>query len=203
MAKTRINILSENERLRERLEISHQRLATLERRLRDLARETGLQSVTVEALVPVKPSRSKGHPVPKKLVPPDSGVWPRAMQAGSPLVPTPGLSNLTMSADNLPVVGISVCGFGRDDLEKVVELVASRQASEAEFIPVFLTNSFDTDVFRRYGFVFEYFPMSPGQRKLDGTTDWGEYAKERLTLVKRKYNMANIITFGRIGFAEH
>jgi hypothetical protein len=56
------------------------------------------------------------------------------------------------------VVGVSVCGLLRPVLAGIVDSIAAQQARSRDFVPVFLTDSTDFDLFRRHGFVFEYLP---------------------------------------------
>ncbi|HLB79991.1 MAG TPA: hypothetical protein VJJ77_05765, partial [Dongiaceae bacterium] len=98
------------------------------------------------------------------------------------------------------MLGIAVCGLGRIEREAVVDLIDRQQRSSRDFIPVFLTDSTDFEPFRSRGYVFEYLPPPP-RRRLRGTASWREYAAERLELLRRKWNIAQVVTFGPHEFA--
>ena len=94
------------------------------------------------------------------------------------------------------VLGISVYGMEREQLARVVELVARQQRKARDFIPVFLTSSMDLELFRAYGFVFEYLPAADAHRVHSSTMSWQDYVARRLELVSRKWNITRVICFG-------
>ena len=93
------------------------------------------------------------------------------------------------------MIGMSVCGFARENLEMIVDMVENKQQRGRDFIPVFLTDSMEFDVFRARGFAFEYLPSSSSHR-FAGTRPWPVYANRRLQLLVQKWNFARVITFG-------
>jgi len=194
MSERASELRAELRRLRERVEYQHRRNAATERRLRDAMAKAGLAAETVEALPPAPRARTPSQPPRPRAPMPDRAFWPSRMQERKALVPTPGLANYSLKGEPLKVIGVSVCGFGRADLEKVVDMVSRQQEKNRDFAPVFLTDSTEFDVFRRHGFVFEYMP--PPAQQPEGTEAWDSYAEGRLQLIKRKWNLAQIITFG-------
>lgn len=85
----------------------------------------------------------------------------------------------------------------------IVEMLEKKQQHNRDFIPVFLTDSMEFDIFRSRGFAFEYLP-SPGARMVNGTVPWSVYAHKRLQLLMQKWNLARVITFGsdEFGYAN-
>ena len=202
MPRSHTSLAAENNRLKESLENAYHRLATIERRLQINLRETGRESVTIEVFRAFGPARRGVHRAEHQRPPPDPAVWPRSRPPARALRPTPGLANLTLSDADVPVIGISVCGFDQDQLEKIVQMIANKQLADQNFIPVFLTDALSTNVFSSHRYAFEYFPTSSSQRKLDGTLSWKSYAGARLAMLERKYSIRQIITFGKVRFGD-
>jgi hypothetical protein len=132
---------------------------------------------------------------------PDQAFWPTPAEDGRPLVPAPGLRAYALKGMPLKVIGISVCGFSREEIEPLVEFVEQHQSQDRRFVPVFLTDSTEANIFRRRGFVFEYLPP-PARVRLRGSKSWADYAGERRRLLARKWGMADIITFGEVTFGR-
>src|SRR4030095_17255965 len=94
-----------------------------------------------------------------------------------------------------------VCVARRGEREPIVEFVEQHQSQDRRFVPVFLTDSTEANIFRRRGFVFEYLPP-PDRVRLRGSKSWADYAAERRRLLARKWGMADIITFGDVTFGR-
>ncbi len=187
--------------LRERVESQNCHIATLERQLRTLLGTTGLGPVSVEAHAPsANQRRWRAKPAARKPAP-DRGFWPTPEDDSRSLVPAPGLRAYALKGAPLKVIGISVCGFNREEIEPLVEFIEQHQSQDRSFIPVFLTDSTAANVFRRRGFVFEYLPP-PNRVRLRGSKPWADYAAERRRLVAKKWGMADIITFGDVTFGR-
>jgi hypothetical protein len=194
-------LLREMRGLRERVESQNCHIAMLERQLRTLLGTTGLGPVSVQALAPAAtPKHWRATPATRRPAP-DQAFWPTPEENGRPLVPAPGLRAYALKGVPLKVIGISVCGFSRDEIEPLVEFVEQHQSQDRRFIPVFLTDSTAANIFRRRGFVFEYLPP-PDRVRLRGSKSWADYAAERRRLLARKWGMADIITFGDITFGR-
>ena len=148
--------------------------------------------------------RGPGKPMaPQARMPaPSPRMWPRGRKPGKALRPTPGLANLTMTEAGIPVVGMSVCGFEPEQLDPIVAMIADKLVADQDFIPVFLTDSLHAEIFRKHRFAFEYFPLSQESRRLSGTTAWSDYAAARLDMIKRKYGITRIVTFGKLPFCK-
>jgi hypothetical protein len=98
------------------------------------------------------------------------------------------------------VLGVSVCGLSRSVLEPLVDTIAAQQTALRDFIPVFLTDSMDFEVFRRHGFVCEYFPDAAERARYGGAVDWAEYGRRRRDLVTRKWRLDEIVVIGSLEF---
>jgi hypothetical protein len=187
--------------LRERVESQNCHIATLERQLRTLLGTTGLGPVSVQAHAPAAtPRRWRARPAPR-MPAPDRAFWPTPDDESRPLAPAPGLRAYALKGTPLKVIGVSVCGFSRAEIEPIVEFIEQHQSRDRQFVPVFLTDSTDANIFRRRGFVFEYLPP-PERVRLPGSKSWADYAAERRRLLALKWGMADIITFGDVAFGR-
>jgi hypothetical protein len=195
------SLTAELVQLREGLENAYRRLGVMEDRLHSLTRHKRTAPNSVEVFDVFGAAERAPHASPRRALKPGQAVWPTARAEARVLQPTPGLANLTLTGQDLAVVGFSVCGFDPIELERIVEMVAAKQAADRNFIPVFLTDVMAADIFRRRRYAFEYFP-GPDARRLPGTRAWEDYARERLALIKRKYGLTRIIRFGKRGFCE-
>jgi hypothetical protein len=200
-SRTPASIAAELGQLREALENAHQRNRRLEEVMQAVFRERGIASLTIEVFDVYGCARKAAVSPPARRRPAAESIWPLARPEPRPLRPTPGLAHLTLSDQGLATIGVSLCGFNPDDTARIVEAIAAKQASDRNFVPVFLTDSMAPEVFRRHRFAFEYFPMSAASRILAGTRDWNSYAVDRLALLQRKYAFTQIITFGKQPFA--
>jgi hypothetical protein len=187
--------------LRERIEGQNCHIAMLERQLRALLETTGLGPVSVEAHAPaVAPRRWRATPA-ARMPAPDREFWPTPDDNSRPLMPAPGLRAYALKGTPLKVIGISLCGFSREEIEPLVEFVEQHQSQDRTFVPVFLTDTTAANIFRRRGFIFEYLPP-PDRVRLRGSKAWADYAAERRRLLARKWGMSDIITFGDITFGR-
>jgi len=205
-------------RLAERNETLIRYVEVLERKLDALTAEAGMAPLTItvaDAIGPVArrvSRRTSASAEDKRRVsslarakaPRETSIdtpwWPTRSTAAAPLVPAAGWRNYTLQKRNAKVVGVSVCGMLRPMLESVVAAVSDQQDRLRDFIPVFLTDSTDFDVFRRYGFVWEYFPGPAARPRYNGTTSWTHYAASRRRLLTRKWNFDHVICIGATEF---
>jgi hypothetical protein len=200
-ARSTASLTAELQQLRESMENAYRRLGLMQRRVRALSGHDGQGPTVVEIFEVVAPkSREIAAPpaIPSRV---SGSAWPLSRVEGRPLRPTPGLANLTLTGRDLPAVGFSVCGFAREDLARLVDLVANKQAADRNFVPVFLTDTMAADIFRHHRYVFEYFPSEP-DRRLQGCEPWADYARRRLALIKRKYALTQIVAFGKQPFCD-
>jgi hypothetical protein len=137
-------------------------------------------------------------PLPPPLPPPGAAWWPVDAPAPAPLVPHAGWALYATAAHVTSVIGFSVCGLAPAELEQAVDLIASVQREKRNFVPLFLTDRDDLEIFRRHGFVVEYLPAVPPP----GTSDeaWRAYGGERRAFVTRKWNLSRIVEFGPATF---
>jgi hypothetical protein len=200
MARSPASLGQELSQLREALENAYYRQRTVEQRLRAVLQEVGRTARRIEIFDVV--GANSGQPAVPPTIPaaPDPAIWPRERRAGRILRPTPGLANLTMRDATIPVIGISVCGFEPAQLEQIVAMIAEKQLADQDFIPVFLTDSLHAEIFRAHRYAFEYLSMTQPKRRLKGTTSWEDYAAARLAMIKRKYGLTRILTFGKLPF---
>jgi hypothetical protein len=202
MARSTAGLGQELNQLREALENAYYRQRTVEQRLRTVLQQVGRTARRIEIFDVVGANGSQRAIPPMSPATPDPAVWPRERKAGKTLRPTPGLANLTMTDGMIPVIGISVCGFQPAQLEQMVAMIAEKQLADQDFIPVFLTDSLHAEIFRKHRYAFEYLPLAQDERRLKGTMSWEGYAGARLAMIKRKYGLARILTFGKQPFGE-
>jgi hypothetical protein len=217
--RERRNLYAEVYRLAERNETLTRYVEVLQRKLDALTVEAGMTPPTISVAdaiapvarraarkitVPAKHSRRSSSPLAtmtaRQEAPIDTAWWPTQSTAAAPLVPAAGWRNYTLQKRNAKVVGVSVCGMPRPTLESVVAAVSDQQDRLRDFIPVFLTDSTDFDVFRRYGFVWEYFLGPVARARYAGTTSWTHYAAARRQLLARKWNFDHVICIGATEF---
>ena len=193
-------LMKEVRSLRERVESQNCHIATLERQLRTLLGATGLGPVSVQAHAPAVARCWRAKPAPR-MPAPDRAFWPTPNDEARPLAPAPGLRAYALKGTPLKAIGISVCGFSRGEIQSIVDFIEQHQSRDRQFVPVFLTDSIDANIFRCRGFVFEYLPP-PDRVRLRGSKSWADYAAERRRLLARKWGMADIITFGEVEFGR-
>jgi hypothetical protein len=209
------NLFAEVFRLGERVEIQSRYIDTVERRLREALGAAGLQSVVVEiadaipspapgaGAAAAEPSiRDRHFPIVSDDLLVHDSWWPRRKAGARPLVPNAGWQNYTLHKRARKVVGVSACGLPRVLLETTLATIAAQQSRLRDFIPFFLTDSTDFDIFRRYGFVWEYFPGPAERERYAGSQSWAEYAALRRALLVRKWGLDQIIVIGPSEFGR-
>jgi hypothetical protein len=108
--------------------------------------------------------------------------------------------NYSLKGKECALVGCSVAGLQRDVLAKVIERIERQQRRQGSHIPLFLTDSTDFDLFRARGYVFEYFPGPEKLTACEGAEPWPVYTRRRFELIKKKWNLTNIVQFGPEAF---
>jgi hypothetical protein len=208
--------IAELGRLRERTEQEARHRDVLERRLRALMAAAGAESTTVEVADAITPlggganlseAAAPGDAGPWRREPvapparaPEGDWWPALRDDPQPLVPNAGWTNYGLQGRAAKVLGISVCGLGREHVARVVAMVAQQQTEARDFVPVFLTDSAEFDLFRAQGFVVEYVPAAPLRAGYDGAQAWEDYLKGRRVLLERKWGLTDLIVFGEETF---
>jgi hypothetical protein len=142
------------------------------------------------------------------------GSWPQwrhmAVQAASTpqvrspssvnapaLRPHPGNSCLTLRNSGYRLLGLAALQIPDERLEGIVGYFARWQRQAMNFVPVFVTDSLRFDLFRRYGFVFEYIPGPKDRAELQGSRSWEEYVADRLELIKAKWGLRELVNLGQ------
>lgn len=90
-----------------------------------------------------------------------------------------------MADERVRTMVVMVFGIDGPRLERLVEMVASRQSRHREFRPVFLTDLSDHGVFVRNNFTFEYFPRSAYGGA--ATRNFSPAFQSRISLLQRKW----------------
>ena len=203
MKRSFASLIAEIERLREQLESAHSRIDIFERvQADDTKHQTRNRKVCYVDVC--HPAQACQKTEPGQVKKPDSAIWPRERHSRPPaLRPTPGRSNPTLASEDIRVVGFSVCGLSAAVIAHIVSMIADLQDTKRDFIPVFLTDSLETSVFGECGFVFEYLPGQGPLRRLQGTSSWEDFAASRLELLRAKYGLSDVISFGPVKFGSH
>ncbi len=184
----------------DRVERQAQHIAVLEEKLAAANSRLGRRGLIVAPSAP-PPPRGPYAPVPRHDTrAADLPWWPTAGRPRRTLRPQPGWMRMSLGATGVPHVGFSVCGFDRQRLADMIRLVGERQMKDADFIPVFLTDSTEFDLFHGRGYSFEYFPAPEIWPQCEGSIRWELRAERRLADVKRKWALANIVQLGPCAF---
>lgn len=138
-----------------------QRLAIQTRRIQSLERliassKPGERPLTV-VLEPKFPVRRPAVPVADRVQARTHPHWPEKPMPLHALEPPPGPLHPHLRNAGAKVIAFAVFGLGEIELEAEVARVAEQQALQGNFIPLFLTDSRNSEAFRRRGYVFEYF----------------------------------------------
>lgn len=94
-----------------------------------------------------------------------------------------------------PVVLVTVLGTRPELIEEI--LTVMRRKFEPAYRLVFLTDSTDFAVFRRFSMVFEYLPSGLEQRVHADAMDWHAYLSERWALLLSKWLPLHIVAYGQ------
>jgi glycosyltransferase involved in cell wall biosynthesis len=142
--------------LLQRLAVQTRRIQSLERLIAESGKPEG-RPPTV-ALQPRFALQRPALPVAERARARTWPNWPGKPMPQRALEPPSGHLNLHLRNTGAKVIAFAVFGLGEVELETEVARVAEQQALQGNFIPVFLTDSRDSEAFRRRGYVFEYFP---------------------------------------------
>lgn len=97
--------------------------------------------------------------------------------------------------DPCTIVGVSLLGLSRADVERVVALVAETR-QKVDFVPVLVTDCDDFALFRRHRLYFEYVPPAAIYERYASDLDWRLFVQRRLALIRQKWEPARVINFG-------
>lgn len=120
-----------------------------------------------------------------------SPLWPDAPLPRSYLRPLPGLGTFSLAGTHVTVTAILVLGLSGAALERAVGRMADLQAREANFVPLFITDSTDQKCFRERGYTFEYLP--PSRYRLPSGRLNAAAVKTRLEVIKRKWAIQSAV----------
>ena len=94
-----------------------------------------------------RPARRQRHALP---------WWPVARTPADPLAPPPGARCYHLKEAEAKVIAFAVLGLSGEALEREVRRIATHQLKHGDFIPLFITDARDHEVFRRHHYAFEY-----------------------------------------------
>lgn len=208
------DLLAEVVALRDRIQIQH---GLIEHFLRHTGAEKGRVPITIEVSdpLPLHPRRSSNkldqsssmdknrdaepeavvvHAIPKGL------WWPTEEYEPIPLVPMPGWALYSMRSRICDVVGFTLFGMSKEAIEQSVNLISRAQRQLQSFVPVFLTDASNFEIFQTQGYTVEYIPEMPAD---DHRTEaWKRYSMARGELLRRKWSISRIFEFGRMLFQD-
>ncbi|MCC6734981.1 MAG: alginate lyase family protein [Bauldia sp.] len=133
-------------------------------------------------------------PIALRPLPPES--WPALRAPAATLTPPAGRSH-DPAAKGPPATAVAVFGLQPDALRTAVAGIADRLRNAPDFAPLFLTDAADHAVFRRHGYIAQYFPpalTAPGLPH--------ENFRDRLTLAWKKWNVRALIDLSAPGWLE-
>ncbi|MGV8841541.1 MAG: hypothetical protein ACWA6X_14715, partial [Bauldia sp.] len=170
------------------------RLRTVEAMLEVLDAWDGTGRAAARVAVgPVRRAKTAA-PVALRPLPPES--WPAFRATTAALTPPAGTGHDARAAD-LPTTAIAVFGLAPEALRDAVAGIADGLRGAPGFAPVFLTDAADHAVFRRRGYVAQYFPPA-----LTAPDVPEEGFRDRLALVWKKWNMKALIDLSAPGWLE-
>lgn len=184
----------QNDRLRELIEMLAGRSALAGRS--DSAAGTATEIKGFEVFAPFEEQRMTSPrsgigPASPETIIHDNRWFPVYGQEVKPLDPSPGWRCLAAHGAQIRL-GFDLRGIDEDLIESAVVEIEERQLSDRDFIPVFITDSPDFDVFRFRGYVFEYVPAAISRAPAKHRAEC-RYLKQRLELIKAKWNLRDII----------
>lgn len=221
LEKERLNairsVFSEAAKLRETVQNRSRHTDVVERRLRLVLDQHGLTSITVDIVDPIAPvgdgvslDISGGQdgvyqraPVQEpQVASTDRSWWPTHGKERRPLIPNAGWLNHGLQGQVSKVLGVSVCGLDRETLERIVDMIARQQAEKKDFVPLFLYDGMEFEMFRANGFVVEYLPPPTERSRWQGSRSWRDYCAERREFLERKWAIAHVVSFGPVEFGK-
>lgn len=173
--------------LLEKIALQNRRIAALERIISSTTEEPGsADTVRLKAKLPRQPKLSEAPVRQTFRAPP---WWPQRADPSYALAPSPGAQCLNLKMATAKVLAFAVFGLDGAELEREVARVAREQLQQGNFIPVFLTDAKDHEVFRRRRYMFEYFPHGSEALDLDSI-------QPRLEAIEAKWGVDLFINIG-------
>jgi glycosyltransferase involved in cell wall biosynthesis len=175
-----------------------QRLARQTRRIQSLERLIAMGGKpsggpTVVKLTMRLPRTPAPVPVAPRAAARTWPSWPGKPMPQRAMEPPPGGAHLALRGKGAKVIAFAVFGLSDDQLEREVERVSEQQALQGNFIPLFLTQSRNTEPFRRRGYVFEYFPAVDKT----GASPIIEELQSRLDFIESKWGIDHFINLAQ------
>lgn len=99
------------------------------------------------------------------------------------------------SVEAKPVILVTVLGVNPAYLAEIIQTTSAKFA--ARYRLVFLTDSSEFGVFRKYEAIFEYFTPLLEQRLHAAVMPWPSYITERWALLVAKWRPVHIIAYGQ------
>ncbi len=119
-----------------------------------------------------------------------------AERVSSALRPSPGWENLSLADKPCKVIAYLAFGFDRPELERIVEMVSREQRRLQNFVPVFVTDSLQFDLFRLRGYVVEHIPAGDPMNYGPGL---GIALRRRMQTILEKWGVGAVVQFGPLG----
>lgn len=113
-----------------------------------------------------------------------------------PLRPSPGWENLSLADKPCKVIGYLAFGFGPAELERIVDMVSREQRRLQNFVPLFITDSLQFDLFRVRGYVVEHIPAGD---PLNYGAGLGIALRRRMQTIVQKWGVGAVVQFGPRG----
>src|SRR5262245_57110356 len=145
--------------------------------------------VSLKPRLPRLPSRTQ---IARRALAQNTQHWPIKPMPARSLEPSPGGACFHLKDAGAKVIAFAVLGLSGAELENEVARIAQEQARQGNFIPVFLTDSPETESFRSRGYVFEYFPRGRGSGEAQNL----EALQPRLELIESKWGVDLFINLG-------
>lgn len=120
-------------------------------------------------------------------------------QTAPPLRPSPGWENLSLADKPCKVIAYLAFGFERAELERIVEMVSREQRRLQNFVPLFITDSLQFDLFRLRGYVVEHIPAGD---PLNYGPGLGLALRRRMQTIVEKWGVGAVVQFGPRGLPE-
>ena len=114
----------------------------------------------------------------------------------TPLRPSPGWENLSLADKPCKVIAYLAFGFGREDLERIVDMVSREQRRLQNFVTLFVTDSLQFDLFRLRGYVVEHIPAGD---PFNCGPSLGIALRRRMQAITEKWGVGAVVQFGPRG----
>ncbi|HXV23509.1 MAG TPA: glycosyltransferase family 4 protein [Alphaproteobacteria bacterium] len=176
-------------KLRELIELQARHNAVLRR-----AVERNIDFPEVVQIAPALAARRRYRRTRPLTTAPTTG-W-SAHDSGPALRPSPGWENLSLADKPCKVIAYLAFGFERPELERIVEMVSREQRRLQNFVPLFVTDSLEFDLFRLRGYVVEHVPAGDPMNYGPGLAI---ALRRRMQTILEKWAVGAVVQFGPLG----